>query len=362
MALRTFRPFALPSAVSRLALCLGLFAGLFSTPLLAAGPVSWKTTRLYKSDYVDVRDLAARFGHQVKWLTAGKKILLQPSGKGLALSFEEHERDCQLGDVRVFLGEPIVAYQDSLWIGADDAAQIIVPLLQPGLRNLPAPPKIIVIDPGHGGTDPGKQNHRLNLDEKDMTLDVAFRLRKILEGVGFKVVMTRTTDTRFSRSPAVDLKARADVVSRYNANLLISIHFNAVAPSDAPRVSGSETYTLPFVGMLSTASSTKDSMTDTKFPGNKHDDASNFLGYMIHRQLITELKTSDRGYKRARFSILRHADCPSVLVEAAYLSNDAEARRVATPAYRQRIAEAIARGVHNYSESLSRVAAKQEVW
>ena len=85
----------------------------------------------------------------------------------------------------------------------------------------------------------------------------------------------------------------------------------------------------------------------------RQDTANALLGYSLHRQLVTDLKASDSGYKRYRLAVLRTLACPGVLVEAAYLSNDAEARRVATPEFRQQIAEAVAEGISNYAATLA---------
>ena len=89
------------------------------------------------------------------------------------------------------------------------------------------------------------------------------------------------------------------------------------------------------------------------YPSNRLDYANLFLGEQLHRALLTGLKTPDRGFKRARKAVLRMLDCPGVLVECAFLSNDAEARRVATPEFRQQIAEALAAGLKNYAEALA---------
>ena len=90
-------------------------------------------------------------------------------------------------------------------------------------------------------------------------------------------------------------------------------------------------------------------MIKTNYPANEHDHWNAVLGYQIHRAMINGLKSADRGLKRFRYSVLRSVDCPAVLVEAAFLSNDAEGRKVSTPAYRQRIAESIARGIKQYA-------------
>jgi N-acetylmuramoyl-L-alanine amidase len=105
--------------------------------------------------------------------------------------------------------------------------------------------------------------------------------------------------------------------------------------------------------MLSTGDETGDDMTKVAYPGNRLDYANLLFGEQLHRAMIDTLKTPDRGFKRGRRAVLRMLDCPGALVECAYLSNDAEARRVATPAFRQQIAEAIARGVQGYAGTLA---------
>jgi len=313
----------------------------------------WPFTRFRGLDYVAVRDIAKRYGLKAAWTKPGVLLALSDS-RGVRIAFERDQRDFYLDGARVFLGELTYLSGNDLWVPKLDVIKTIAPLLAPAdhASFLPEAPKLIVIDPGHGGTDPGKQNTRLKLDEKDMTLDVAFRLKKLLEVRGYKVVLTRATDTRFSNSPAVDLPMRAEVANKAGADLFISLHFNAV-DRDPERVSGVETYVLTPQFQVSTQPEQDREMVKTFYPGNRQDTANALLGYHLHRQLVTDLKASDRGYKRYRLAVLRTLACPGVLVEAAYLSNDAEARRVAKPEFRQQIAEAVAEGVGNYAATLA---------
>jgi N-acetylmuramoyl-L-alanine amidase len=313
----------------------------------------WPFTKFRGLDYVAVRDLAKRYGLKAVWTKRGEVMTLSDA-RGVRLTFERDQRDFHLDGARVFLGELTYLSGDDLWVPKLDVIKTIAPLLAPADHTpfLPAPPKLIVIDPGHGGTDPGKQNTRLKLDEKDMTLDVALRLKKLLELRGYQVVLTRATDTRFSNSPVVDLPMRAAVANKAGADIFLSLHFNAV-DRDPERVSGVETYVLTPQFQVSTQPEQDREMVKTYYPGNRQDTANALLGYSLHRQLVTDLKASDRGYKRYRLAVLRTLACPGVLVEAAYLSNDAEARRVATPEFRQQIAEAVAEGISNYAATLA---------
>ena len=114
----------------------------------------------------------------------------------------------------------------------------------------------------------------------------------------------------------------------------------------------SETYVLTPQYQLSSTDNNGDALTKTSFPGNKQDAANVVLGYQLHRALLAGLKTSDRGFKRGRLRVLCFPACPAALLEAAYLSNDAEAARLATPEFRAQIAESIASGVQAYSTLL----------
>lgn len=311
----------------------------------------WPFTRLHGTDYVSVRDLAGRFGLKPAWTKPNQAMALGEA-HGVRFTFENSQRDFYFDGLRVFLGEPVLIHQDSLWVSKLDVIKIVAPLFRPAehLAFLPAaPPQIIVLDPGHGGTDPGTVNPRLGVNEKTFTLDVAFRVKKLLEAAGHRVHLTRDKDMRFSNSSAIDLPLRADFANKFAADLFISIHFN-----NAPEaITGVETYALPSQFMLSTAEAKPDELTATALPGNRQDYANLLLGHQVHRALRAGLKTPDRGFKRARWAVLRTLNCPGVLVECAYLSNDAEARRVSTPEFRQQIAEALAAGVQNYAAALA---------
>jgi N-acetylmuramoyl-L-alanine amidase len=313
----------------------------------------WAFTRIHGIDYVSLRDVAEHFGLKLAWKKTGfTQTLSDPHG--VRLEFESNQRDYYFDGLRIFMGEPALLDRDALWVSKLDLIKNVIPIFRPGdyAIQLPPPPRTIVIDPGHGGTDPGKQNLRLKLDEKDLTLDVSLRLRKLLEQLGYRVLMTRTTDKLFSNNPIIDLPLRADFANKESADLYLSIHFNAV-DRDPQRVSGTETYVFTPQFEISTQPEQEKKMIGERYPGNQQDFANALLGYNLHRQLIGELKGSDRGYKRYRLAVLRTLHCPGALVEAAYLSNDAEARKLATPEFRQKIAEALADGIRNYAGALA---------
>jgi N-acetylmuramoyl-L-alanine amidase len=305
---------------------------------LAAAP-NLPSVRMFGAEYVDAHDFARRFALTPSWTVPQKTMCLKNATT--RLDFTVHDVDAWLNGVRLFLSEPVVVRAGKLYVSRDDIDELLAPILSGNASEPRSPVKIIVIDAGHGGNDPGNQNSRLKLSEKIYTLDVSRRLERLLKAQGFKVIMTRKTDK------AVDLDRRAAIANKAKADLFISIHFNGFSRSS---VAGAETYVMtPHNQRSSPQAERDDKMVRTNYPANKHDRWNASLGYHVHRALVTGLNSADRGLKRFRYSVLRSVNCPAVLVEAAFLSNDAEGKKVSTAAYRQRIAESIARGVQNYA-------------
>jgi len=294
---------------------------------------------------LDARAFFARFGLKAAWIERGQSMRLQSSVARIEI--EDDKRDVNINGLRVLMGEPAVERDGTIYISRIDAEKLFLPLLSPSSVASPAPPalRVIAIDAGHGGQDTGTQNKAFKLDEKTFTLDVAMRLRALLVQQGYKVVMTRTDD-RF-----VELPRRAEIANKAGADLFISIHFNAVAGS--PTVRGSETYVMTPQYQRSTSSPKRDASDNVRNPGNLNDPWNALLGYHMHNQVIDSLRGEDRGFKRARFAVLRLVNSPAVLIEAGYLSNNDEARRIATPAYRAALAEALAQGVRAYGLAIT---------
>lgn len=217
-------------------------------------------------------------------------------------------------------------------VSQTDLDTVIVPLLNPADPVDQAAPFVVILDPGHGGADPGAV--ATNMLEKDLVLDVARRVRSRLKTIGgIEVRMTRGSDK------ALTLAERPEFTRRRHGSVLVSIHANKASSAQA---SGIETFILTAAGFPSTADTVPVAETH---PGNRHDAASLQLGYFLQRELINQTQASDRGVKRARFEVLRQAPCPAALVEIGFLSNAAERRQLALPDYRDRLAEGIAQGI-----------------
>jgi N-acetylmuramoyl-L-alanine amidase len=121
-------------------------------------------------------------------------------------------------------------------------------------------------------------------------------------------------------------------------------------------VNGTETYILTRRGQRSSSSSKRESTDNIGLPGHASDPWNAVLGYAMHRQLVGKLQSFDRGMKFARFKVLTLLNCPGVLLESGYLTNDAEGRKIATPAYRAEIAASIVAGVDSYAAQLKRAS------
>ena len=230
-----------------------------------------------------------------------------------------------------------------LTVSRGDYDRTLAPLLwspPPEARR----PARILIDPGHGGKDPGKQSKELRMDEKYLTLDTATRLAALLRQAGFEVHLTREKDV------FVELEDRAKRAGAVKADLFVSLHYNAAAAASA---SGIETYCLTPAGQFSTNDPNNRGSTGA-LPGNRHDALNLRAAYQVQRALVTRLEARDRGVRRARFSMLKDLSCPGILVEGGFMSNRSEMLRLSQESYRQRVAAAIAEGIGAYAGALPR--------
>lgn len=299
--------------------------------------------RFNKIEYVKLAEAATRLGLKVTKSERGRKVVL--SGPNVGAEIEADTRDVTVNGVRVFLGDKTEEEGGELFVSRTDFERALTPLLRPGFGpgGTPVPAsRVVVLDPGHGGKDHGTS--RL---EKVHALDVAARAKKILEAAGFKVVLTRTTDVYLT------LAERPALAQANKADLFVSIHFNAL-PRDA-KTSGMEIYTFPPVrqrGTNSWSPGERNNAEDEASPVNRHDYWSSALAHSIHRRFVTDLRTFDRGKKLMHLGVLRPLRCPGVLVECGFLTSEEEARKIATPAYRQQLAQAIAAGVRDYAAKL----------
>jgi N-acetylmuramoyl-L-alanine amidase len=296
--------------------------------------------------YVSAAEFARKLDLKSAWVKTGRRLAM--TGDSARVEIEVDAREAQVNGVRVFLGEPPRMYRRSLYISRADADRFLGPILDPRYQRPPLKPvKIIALDAGHGGRDTGKINNKLKVQEKTFALDVVLRSKHILENAGYKVVLTRSDD-RF-----VELEDRPAIAQKAGADVFVSVHFNSVEKRPE-QVTGVEVFTMVPQYQYSTDDYMRRGSEEAKIfnPGNTNDGWNALLAHRIHRQMINDLRVPDRGHKRQRFKVLRLALCPAVLVEAGYLSNDAEAEKIASAEYRQQLAESLSRGIVSYARAV----------
>ena len=216
------------------------------------------------------------------------------------------------------------------WLGALNVTTV----LSPGLEN-----KVIVIDPGHGGVDPGAQSS--GISEKDINLDISLRLRRQLESKGCKVIMTRDSDTDFfipgfyegRKAKRVDLNHRINLAAVNNADVFISIHTNSYTKR---ATYGMETFYYQ------------------KSPTGK------FLANQIQEH-ITELQPGKkRQAKAGDYYLINQTTMPAVIVEVGFISNPRERKLLLTGDYQDSIAKGIADGIQSYFEAPAEIRSNEQ--
>ncbi|MBY0360214.1 MAG: N-acetylmuramoyl-L-alanine amidase [Candidatus Obscuribacterales bacterium] len=172
--------------------------------------------------------------------------------------------------------------------------------------------KVVVLDAGHGGSDPGAQ--RGSVQEKELTLAITKKLERYLQSRGMKTIMTRNDDTFIS------LEERVRITNSSAPDAFVSVHINSLETNSA--IQGIETY--------------------------YQTEQSRPLADKIHQSLVSELGVPNRSVRKARFYVVNHTPIPAVLAEVGFISNKDERNKLISSDYQERIAEAIGQGVMLY--------------
>jgi N-acetylmuramoyl-L-alanine amidase len=323
-----------------------------------SSPADFSTNRLSNPDrvYFDLKN--SRLKKEIKTAL--------PVGDGLLKAVRAGQFDAQT--VRVVLDlEKIKDFHSFI---LDDPTRLVIDVNGAEIAKKPETPVVmrrVVIDPGHGGHDPGAVGPS-GLYEKNVVLDIALKLKKILLADPFnEVFLTRETD-RF-----ISLEERTVMANRKNADFFVSIHANA---NPVRRVKGIETYLLNWTNddeaMRVAARENKISLKKMREMNRqmdtlgmilndlsrdcKRNDSIKLANY-IQQSMVTTLnnessyKSIDLGVKQALFYVLFGARMPSVLVEVSFISNPQEEQLLSDESYRMQIAKAIAKGLDTYTDS-----------
>lgn len=229
------------------------------------------------------------------------KVKPGEGGEGIRFEFATAEYD----SYKVFSSKP--------------ATSITLSLMKEKLKDSKIS-NLIILDPGHGGFDPGAIGPS-GLEEKDVNLAIALLAAEILQREGYNVMLTRKDD-RF-----ISLKERVEMANRMEALLFVSIHANS---ANTTYSEGIETFIAP----------------------NKVA-SSQLLANALQRNLLKELKRNDRGIKQEDFYVIKYTDMPAALVEVAFISNPHEESLLSSNLFREKAARAIAQGIIEYMKKIN---------
>src|SRR5882724_4930479 len=200
---------------------------------------------------------------------------------------------------------------------------------------------VVVLDPGHGGQDSGAMCG--GVLEKDLTLDVARRIDRLLNSEGIATLMTRVGDTY------VSLGDRAAFANRARKSIFVSIHFNE---DNKPVASGVETY---YAAHQITAGSFLASwlpflwrpLSDSPNPESQN------LAALVQEALVARTRSIDRGTEARQFFVIANVTSPAILIEGGFLTNKEDISKLASEDYRDQIAAAVADGILRYRDAAS---------
>ncbi len=325
----------------------------------------WEERTLHGRGYVSLRSVKDYYSFK-KMQQEGKRIVLEDDRVEVQMRTNSHE--CLMNGVKFIFSYPVEVSGGRAWLSKIDLMKLVHPVLRPSIIENAGSFRTVIIDPGHGGKDPGATNSLGT--EARYNLAVSKHLKRFLEtgdylkpndplralNPKYKVLMTRD-DNRY-----LSLQQRVDFANRVRENaVFVSVHHN----SGRSAARGIETFTLSPVGVSHYGRGLKASDFSPK-TGNHQDSANVALATAIHGTLLKTLKhpetrkpyTLDRGIKRARFSVLSGVKHPSVLAECGFMTHSYEARLINDSGYQRTLAKSIAYGIHKYRVAVSGAAAK----
>src|SRR5882724_7438398 len=306
---------------------------------VAAPAEDWHVVRPNNRPYVSFANVA-QFYQFPEYTRVSRTVSLRSERR--TIRAQAGTSELSINGVKFWTHFPLLNDADEDLISVMDVSKIIEPVLRPSRIQNSQKIDTVVLDPGHGGFDNGASSSWGS--EKNLTLDVALVARRELIRAGYRVEMTRATDTY------VSLEQRVNIANRFPHAVFVSIHFNSSAGGV-----GVESFALAPEGVTSNMSSEHHvSAADVaRHAGNAQDEHNIALTASIHALVLSRLAAFDRGVKHARFHVLRDVKIPAVLVEGGFISDGSEGQRIATSNYRQRLGAAIAQGIQNYNGAVN---------
>jgi len=270
------------------------------------------------------------------WLGSSKLILKAQIGS----------QEMLINNIKFILSFPVQEYNGKVLFSRLDLCKLIDPVLYPSHIQNAEYFDTVVVDAGHGGHDSGARG--VYGYEKDFALKMAMSVRTALMQRGFKVILTRATDT------FITLGGRVAIANQTPKSIFLSFHFN----SGGTAATGIETWALTPQSAAATISR-GGGYNMNGVTGNKQDSANIALATAVHASVISRFKFVDRGIKRAQWSVLSGCKRPGILFEGGFVTNGTECQLVASETYRQQVSAAIGDAVMHYRKALESAMAKR---
>jgi N-acetylmuramoyl-L-alanine amidase len=326
----------MPLTVKRWSVLAFIFPFLAIPSSIAFAAVEWQVIKVNGHDYLSVDNISKFYGLPAEVVPSGAKI--QTNTADHPLEFINGSREAVINGARSWLCFPVIEQNGKFLVTRTDVAKTIEPLVRPHRVADVGKIETVVLDPGHGGHDKGQMS-RYGA-EKDFALDVARKLRPLLQAKGLKVIMTREGDY------FVPLEVRAKIGNSARNSIFVSIHFNAT--NDDPNATGFEIFSFTPRGAPSTSDTNVNPLSFNAQPGSSVDAQSMALSACIYHSVLGQLREYDRGIKRARFAVLRLTKVPAVLIECGFLTERGESKLISNKDWRAKLAGAIGIGIESY--------------
>lgn len=333
--------------ISRLAIGVLSFAGLNGS--IAMG--DWRTTQINEMSHVALGEFAEAFSMKPAKRRKGAGEI-GFAGDSHQLVVKTGTREVIVDGVRHWLSFPVVTKGAQAFVSLADINATLVPAMSPLSVKQIGKVKTVVFDPGHGGHDRGGKGAYGY--EKDYTLDVVNRARRILESKKVKVVQSRLSDA------FVDLAERPKMTGNYDHPIFVSVHFNSAEWKTS--ATGIEVYALPPLNFPVTGKAPDPVLDRRESAGNAMEPASFVLANTMQHSLLGKTGGFDRGVKRARYAVLRYSNAPSILIEGAFLTNPQESKNIHSTQWRESFAQAIADGLLAYMGLANEKRLPARVW
>ena len=304
----------------------------------SAGRVDWKQIRYKGRSHVSFDQVAQFYG--LKYVRNGRRVRL--AGPRIQLEALSGSKGLILNGLRFYLSYPVLPWDDRVIVSNFDLANVIDATLRPSAQRDPAKLTTVIIDPAHGGRAAGVNG--VCGVEKEVTLDLALKLRDQFSDKPLRVVLTREGDFDLSVKERLALAAAVE-----GEAVFVSLHLG-----DGNREArGLELFTIPPSGTPATYDKPSASLDDAFYPGNINDRENLALAAAIQGQALRN-KLMSVGIKRARFAELKGIAIPAVYCRAGFVSNPEDAALLGKPEYLDKVAGAIAGGIERYARAIGK--------